>query len=91
MVKALKQKQKDLQKGRMREFKKGGTPSPPLHLNGIGHGPTALGGSPLLFGPNLHHQMQTLLQHQLLTPSQLQSFMQQQSLLFQHQVSYSIE
>jgi len=79
-----------------------GTPSPPLLLppganvqclptsqaqqqHPQVNGPNS-GNPPLVLGPNIH-QVQQLIQQQLLTPSQLQSLMQHQSLFFQQHVS----
>ncbi|CAL8078311.1 unnamed protein product [Orchesella dallaii] len=46
-------------------------------------------GNSMMMGPNIH-QMQQLIQQQLLTPAQLQSLMQQQSILFQHQQQHQL-
>lgn len=68
-----------------------GTPSPPMLPTGsnqqcLPHPNCPPGsGNSMMLGPNIH-QMQQLIQQQLLTPAQLQSLMQQQTLLFQHQV-----
>lgn len=126
-MKALKQRQKELQNASLYEVAKmrdlanskealnnnnnntstnnnnlrngqAGTPSPPMlpagsnqqclpHPN-VNCGPGS--GNSMMMGPNIH-QMQQLIQQQLLTPAQLQSLMQQQTLLFQHQVNINIQ